>query len=223
MKSRRLRKNLRNFRSKRVDISKYVKDFYVENGLAYISCNVKGMDDIISNYSVKGYEWLNESFASFISGNANYIPSEYPIVLEICGGRFDNEQRKTIEKAVADHYALELGDAQMMYEKTRNKCLFLLSLALVFASCIWMILKGTASFGFNEAIYVLFWFSLWECANCFCFDRTDAIEERTAAARMASIKIVFSEVFKDEPVADAQAVLAEIFDEEPEEKSGQEE
>ncbi|MBR0131441.1 MAG: hypothetical protein IJM08_09075, partial [Firmicutes bacterium] len=60
--SRRLRQNLRQFSRKRVDVSKYIKDFYVENGLAYISCNVSGYYDIIDRYSVDGYEWLSEPF-----------------------------------------------------------------------------------------------------------------------------------------------------------------
>ena len=52
MLTRRMRRNLSHFRRKKVDISKYIKDYYVDNELAYISCNVDSYDDIIDHYSV---------------------------------------------------------------------------------------------------------------------------------------------------------------------------
>ena len=57
-KSRRQKQNLKNLSKKSVDVGKFVKDFYVEKGLAYISCNVNSYYDVIDRYSVKGYEWL---------------------------------------------------------------------------------------------------------------------------------------------------------------------
>ena len=80
-KSRRQIQNLRKLSRKNVDLGKFVKDFYVEKGLAYISCNVSGYNDIIDRYSVKGYEWVEESFARFVEENAIYIPPEYPLYL----------------------------------------------------------------------------------------------------------------------------------------------
>ena len=74
-KSRRQIQNLRKLSRKNVDLGKFVKDFYVEKGLAYISCNVSGYNDIIDRYSVKGYEWVEESFARFVEkGQKYYMP-----------------------------------------------------------------------------------------------------------------------------------------------------
>ena len=111
-KSRRLKENLKQFRRKSVDLDKFVKDFYVENGLAYISCNVNDYYDIIDKYSVDGYEWLNGSFTRFVEENANYVPTEYPIVLEICNHIFTKKQRDCIEETIADYYALKMGDVK---------------------------------------------------------------------------------------------------------------
>ncbi|MBR2546489.1 MAG: hypothetical protein IKE93_10040, partial [Erysipelotrichaceae bacterium] len=90
----RLEKNKKSFRKMKIDYYRYVKDFYLEDGLAYISCNVNDYNDIINPYSVEGYEWLNESFARFVESNAEYIPVEYPIVLEICGKNFSDQQKE---------------------------------------------------------------------------------------------------------------------------------
>ena len=189
-KSLRLRKNLKQFSKKRVDISKYVKDFYVDNGLAYISCNVKGYYDIIDPYSVKGYEWLNESFARFLESNAEYVPTEYPIVLEICGCKFTPEQKEKIEETIADYYALKMGDAQMIVEKNRNKSLVLGAFAFLCSGLLKFVTGIDIGF-LREAGTVIFWFFLWEFINCACFERRDLVEERVEAAQMASIKVTF--------------------------------
>ena len=41
-------------------------DFYIEKGTAYISAKVNSIDDIISKYSTKDYEWINPDFAHYI-------------------------------------------------------------------------------------------------------------------------------------------------------------
>ncbi|MBQ2217873.1 MAG: hypothetical protein II418_02940, partial [Firmicutes bacterium] len=132
-KSRRQIQNLRKLSRKNVDLGKFVKDFYVEKGLAYISCNVSGYNDIIDRYSVKGYEWVEESFARFVEENAIYIPPEYPIVLEICGHRFTEAQKTTIEETILDYYALKMGDVQMSIQANNRRILFMFLLVAIFA------------------------------------------------------------------------------------------
>lgn len=211
--SARLRKNLRKFSKKRVDVSKYVKDFYVENGLAYISCNVKGYYDIIDPYSVAGYEWLNDSFARFIETNAMYVPTEYPIVLEICGTSFSQEQKDVIEATIADYYALKLGDCQLVLEQNAKKSITLLVMGILFAILImkWgSVLDANAAL--SEASFIFYWLFLWEFVDYAWFERRDLISDRVDAAQMASIKVVYKPVFVDSPVADEETVLDEIFE-----------
>ena len=222
-KSIRLRKNLRNFRKKHVDVAKYVKDFYVDNGLAYISCNVKGYDDIIDPYSVRGYEWLNESFARFIESNAAYVPTEYPIVLEICNYRFTPKQQSVIEETISDYYALQQGDAQINLEKNNRKNLTLVLFILIGVAA--MILSASLRFEvIKESIIVFFWFALWDLLDSAIFERQELVETRVDAAQMANIKVLFKEVYYDAPVSTEkeQEILGEIFNEETEEEESDE-
>ncbi len=211
--SARLRKNLRHFSRKRVDVSKYVKDFYVENGLAYISCNVTGYGDIIDPYSVKDYEWLNDSFARFIESNATYVPTEYPIVLEICGTSFSQEQKDVIEATIADYYALKLGDCQLVLEENARKSWTLLIMGVLFALLI------NTGVGFlkivpalSEASFIFYWLFLWEFVDCAWFERRELVSARVDAAQMASIKVIFKPIFVDSPVPDETSVIEEIFE-----------
>lgn len=211
--SRRLRQNLKQFSQKRVDVSKYIKDFYVENGLAYISCNVSGYYDIIDRYSVDGYEWLSEPFTRFVETNAIYVPTEYPIVLEICGHHFSRREKQKIEEAVADYYALKMGDTQLALEANTSKSLILLIFGIIFTIILFMI-GNSLSDTMYEAIALFFWFFLWEFFDCAWFERRDLREAKTDAAQMASIKVIFKEVFTDDPVPDEEEILDEIFEEE---------
>ena len=215
-KSRRLRENLKKFSKKSVDLEKFVKDIYVDNGLAYISCNVHDYYDIIDRLSVDGYEWINGHFARFLEQNANYIPTEYPIVLEICGHRFTRQQQETIEATIADYYALKMGDTQMDLEKNKGRAIFLAVMAVVFAGFVYF------SSGFTghlisvlvEVVFILFWVFVWELADCLIFDRRDLLEARTEAAQLASLKVTFQLEFEDGPVTSSEekAIIREIFE-----------
>jgi len=215
-KSRRLRRNLKRFSEKSVDVAKFVRELYVDNGLAYISCSVGDYYDIIDKYSVDGYEWLNSEFTRFIEENANYVPTEYPIVLEICGKKFNKKQRENIEATIADYYALKMGDVQLALEKNRNKSIVLLTLGLVFALIIFLVNKTSISNVFTEAVLVFFWMFLWDFAETAWFDRNDLYESKVEAAQMASIKVTFQEEFEDGPVEpeEEKAILKEVFEDE---------
>ena len=216
-KSRRQKQNLKNLSKKSVDVGKFVKDFYVERGLAYISCNVSGYYDIIDRYSVKGYEWIEESFARFVEENAIYIPPEYPIVLEICGHRFTKEQQACIEATILDYYALKMGDVQMSMQGNRRRIVFLLGLMLLFAVFVYIAsqLPGLPR-PLAEAPFVLFWMALWDGAEMFFLDRQDLQQDKLEAAQLASMKVTFYEKFEDGPAEPevVQEFLEEIENEE---------
>ena len=54
------------FLRKRVDYDKAVKYYFIDKDVAYITCKVSGLDDIVSHYSVPGYELLNEDFSNYL-------------------------------------------------------------------------------------------------------------------------------------------------------------
>lgn len=213
-KSPRQRHNLKRFSKKRVDISKYVKDLYVDHGIAYISCNVQDYYDIIDRYSVEGYEWLNESFVRFVDENANYVPTEYPIILEICGHRFTRKQRECIEATIADYYALKMGDAQMALEKNTLRSAVLAALGALFAIPTWGVIQSGTRTTFSEAILVLFGFFIWEFLDCFWFARRPLVQAKIDASQVASLKVTFQEEFEDGPVEpdEEKKILKEIFE-----------
>lgn len=195
IRSARLRKNLRQLKKKKVEGEKYVKDFYIENDLAFITCNVKKFNDIIDPFSASGYEWPNKDFLYFIESNAQYIPVEYPIVLEINGKTFTEKEKNTIREAIHDYYALKMGDAQLAIGSNRRKALTLLITGFVSSLGVQLVNKISPGLPLREAIVMLFWLFLWEGLDCLILDGKDLKEKKTESAQMANITINF----KDEP------------------------
>ena len=195
IKSDRLRKNLRQLKKKKIENEKYVKDFYLENDLAFISCNVKKFNDIIDPFSTKDYEWPTQDFLHFIESNAQYIPVEYPIVLEINGKTFTEDEKKIIRETIHDYYALKMGDAQLEISANRRKSLSLLVIGLVSSVGVQLASKISSEVPLREAIVMLFWLFLWEGLDCLILDGKDLKNKKTEAAQMANITVTF----KDEP------------------------
>ena len=78
-------KNRRLFLKRDAKLAKRLKEDYIDNGIATLPCKVTGTDDMISRFSVPGYETLSSEFSDYIEASAGFIPPEYPIVLEISG------------------------------------------------------------------------------------------------------------------------------------------
>lgn len=200
----RLSRNKRNFSKMKVDYYRYVKDFYLEDGLAYISCNVNDYHDVISAYSVEGYEWLNEEFADFVESNSEYIPVEYPIVLEICGGAFSKEQQDTIVETIHDYYELKLGDKQLdLRNNTYRIVLFMVS-GIIVTGILLLAQKLSAAEFVSDMIVILVWFFIWELCGLILFDRQEIKEDKMAAAQLAAIEVRFKNVFEDIPLTESE-------------------
>ena len=211
----RKRRHIRTFQKQTTDYEHLVRKYYVdENGIAYISCNVKDYYDVIDRYSVKGYEWLNEEFVRFVEENANYIPPEYPILLDITGAYFTDEQKATIEKTIHMYYDLKLGDMQVEIRSSLHKmnllvCLSVLGLTLLVLSYTLPVPRII-----YEVATLFFWFFLWEAGDTLIYDHHDYVMQKTYVAQMKSMKVSFSSKFSDEPLDDetASAIMQEVFD-----------
>lgn len=192
-RDKRIKKRLKKYRNAQFDYSKYVKQFYVEDGNAYISCRVHSINDIISSLSIKGYEWINKDFANYIEENAYYIPVEYPIIIEICGHHFEPEEQELIIRVVKDYFGLKLGDKNIDLDINSEKSGLLLlfgfmSLGLVIMLSMYNVISLMMEIGF-----ISLWFFLWEFADLAIIDRYDLLSEKTDAGQLASMKIIFNE------------------------------
>lgn len=147
-------KNRRLFLKRDAKLDERLKTDVIDNGIATIPCRVTGMDEIISHYSVKGYETLSPEFSEYIESSAVYIPGEYPIVLEISGYNFSEEEQKMIRNTIHEDYLYKLGSVQK-----NNRKAFIVAAGML----VGMLLTGWLTFAIqgisNSIVEILYFFS----------------------------------------------------------------
>lgn len=203
-------KNRRLFLKRDAKLAKRLREDYIDNGIASLPCRVTGMDDIISHFSVPGFETLSPELSDYIESSAAYIPPEYPIVLEISGCRFSEEEQSIIRSTIREDYTYKLGAVQW-----ENRKQLMVALLMI----VGMLVTGFLTFGVKgitdtaiEIIYIFFWFFADIVACYFCLDGFENRKKRLLAGRLADMTVYFSEEYDDSAVTDedAQSVYEEL-------------
>ena len=190
-KTKKVLNNIKKFNKKKFNYNKYVKEFYVEKGIAHVYANVTSYDDIISRYSVKNYEVLNDDFINYLEQVTYYIPIVYPVVLSIEGCNFSLEEEKIIEEKVKEYFGLKLSDTTMNLKENRRKSLILLLVSFLTWSLLSLFNYFNIAEIFMEAYLVIIWFFLWTFAEFEFIDRPKLKYDKLDMAQLASMKIVF--------------------------------
>ena len=190
-KSKKFIKNLKRFRSAKFNYAKFVKKYYIEKGEAYISAKVNSIDDIISKYSTKDYEWINPEFASYIEESAYYIPLEESITIEICGGNFSEEEKDIIKRVIKDYFGLKLGDKFLDLDINKHKSFILFLFGIISLGVFAILSNFSIITAVNELLLLLFWFFLWEYADLGWLTRGNLRLEQIEAGQLSTAKIVF--------------------------------
>ena len=185
------RQNLQKYKSK-FDISKFIKEYYIDDdGYAYISANVDDIDDIISPYSVKGYDWINPDFADYVEESFYFIPIEEKVKLEICGGNFSDKQKARIEKVISSYYSLKLGDKELDLNQNRNRVISFIGIGLLILGLYFIFSLFAGETVAAEVIPIFFWTFLEGGMELVIYDRNDIMEAKMDAAQLANMKITF--------------------------------
>ena len=198
------------FEARKSHIDYRLKRDYIRNGIATLPCSISGYNDVINSYSVKGYETLNPEFVDYLKSAAEVTPPEYPLVLNIIGDCLSKEEQKTIEEVILDEFAYDLG----MVEKAekRHMHIFLGMFFGLLISGILLWLTQVLAEEPRELFFILFWFMGETLCDYIFLTGHDIRRDRTIAGRLASIKIVFSESFKEPEYteSDADRLYSEI-------------
>ena len=198
------------FESRKGHLEERIKRDYIRNGIATIPCRISDYSDVISTYSVKGYETLNPEFVDYLKSTAEVTPSECPVVLNIIGDCLSEEEKKTIETIIQDDFAYDLG----MVEKEENrhtKIFSFMSIGLIIAGILLWATETLAEEP-REVFFILFWFMGDTLCDYIFLTGHDLRRDRRLAGRLASIKVVFSDSYEeaDYTESDVDQLYSEI-------------
>ena len=204
IKRQRLNKaNILAYKRKRSDVEKRLEKEFLDHGIATIPCKVSGMEDIISSYSVPGYESLDSGFVEYLNSIIELIPEEYPIVLNIVGTKFTEKEQEIIRGTIEYDVAYDLGEAERE-SKNLLKMKVIMVVGTIITGIIIAIFDWWDSIS-TEIQYIFFWFFAYTLIEFIFIEGRDLRKQRLRAARRACISVVFSEEFDEADYSDKEA------------------
>ena len=172
-------------------ISRLNKDV-IRDGTAYLSCKIEGLDDVLSKFSIKGLEALNGEFKDELLSFVDCIPQEYPLVLEIHGPRFTEEEKKMITEAVISDADYLLGKTEA--ENRHHRKVFWGMVAGTVGSGVLLgVLKHFVDDVPLEFFYVLFWLFADALVRYLFIEFGEYKNDKIRAGRIASMEVEFVE------------------------------
>ena len=142
-----------------------------------------------------GYETLNPEFVDYLETTAEVTPPECPLVLNIIGDCLSQEEKKNIEEIIQDDFGYNLGIVEN--EEKRHKRIFIFMLIGLILSGIVLWLTESLADQPREVIVIMFYFMGDTLCDYIFLTGHDLRKERRLAGRLASVKVVFSDSYKD--------------------------
>jgi len=165
----------------------------MKDGIAYLPCRVDGLSDIISKFSVKNCDSLDGEFKDYILDFVDCIPEEYPIVLEICGPKFTEDEKKQIIELMASETDYLLGKTEA--ENRHHRIVFWwMAVGTIGSGILLALIKNVINDDIPlEFFYVLFWLFADAFVRYLFIENDDYKNEKIRAGRLASMKVEFVE------------------------------
>jgi len=183
-------KNLSSFRSTEFNYVENLDKQYMFQGAAHIEVQAASIDALLSPYSTANHPRLDQDLTDYINSEANRIPVEENIVIEISGGHFSDKDKKTLVDLLRLHYGFALAETEFELKLNARRCLKLLGFFAVTAA-VFFIMALRHDTVFIEIPAIAAWFSLWELFNSAWLDRGDLKLARIEAGQLASMTVHF--------------------------------
>lgn len=199
------------FLHRKSNVEARVQNAYIDHDMAVISCRVTDYYEVINHYSVPGWESLDPAFTKFLDENINYIPPEYPVVVEITGKKFTLQEQERIRAAIREDSLYALSDAEAEVEDNRRLFLYVLLGTIVGTGLILLAQRLTDVAA--EFFYVVYWFFADTLVRFLLQDRFELRQRRLLAGRKASVTVRFYEKFDPADYTDSEAkeLVSEIL------------
>ena len=171
---------------------RYEDSLVEDDGKAYINVDLTKVDTPFSIYSYD--KRVDSEIYAYIDSAAFFLRASVPVVINFDdGGRYSDELKDKIKKAVIRHYALEFEDR--MHEHRRRLAFGWLSF---FIGLIFLGLSVTLNFLledkvriFLEIITILSWVFVWQSIDIFFFAGHERRVDIYNSAQLAVAEVKF--------------------------------
>ena len=189
-----LEKNKRSsFYYKKSYLDRRLQKDVMEDGIAYVPCRVDGISDIISKFSTKDCESLDGEFVDYLLDFIDCIPEEYPVVLEVHGPKFTDEEKKLITETIESDTDYMLGKTEAE-NRHHRRVFFWMAVGTIGSGFLLAVIKKFISDEIPvEFFYVLFWLFADEFVRYLFIENSTYKDDKIRAGRIASMKVEFVE------------------------------
>ena len=189
-----LEKNKRSsFYYKKSYLDRRLQKEVMEDGIAYVPCRVDGISDIISKFSTKDCESLDGEFVDYLLDFIDCIPEEYPVVLEVHGPKFTDEEKKLITETIESDTDYMLGKTEAE-NRHHRRVFFWMAVGTIGSGFLLDVIKKFISDEIPvEFFYVLFWLFADEFVRYLFIENSTYKDDKIRAGRIASMKVEFVE------------------------------
>ena len=173
---------------------RYENSLVEDDGKAYINVDLTKVDSPFSIYSYDSR--VDQEIYDYIDSAAFFLRASVPVVINFDdGGRYTEELREKIRKAVIRHYALEFEDR--MHEHRRRIAFgwfsFIIGLLFLGASIVLNIFVEDKIRIFLEIITILSWVFIWQSVDIFFFAGHERRIDIYNSAQLAVAEVKFGE------------------------------
>ena len=189
-----MKKNKRSsFYYKKSYLDRRLQKDVMEDGIAYIPCRIDGISDIISKFSTKDCESLDGEFVDYLLDFIDCIPEEYPVVLEVHGPKFTDEEKKLITETIESDTDYMLGKTEAE-NRHHRRVFFWMAVGTIGSGFLLAVIKKFISDEIPiEFFYVLFWLFADEFVRYLFIENSTYKDDKIRAGRIASMKVEFVE------------------------------
>ena len=181
------------FYNKKSHLERALQKDVVRDGIAYIPCRIDGLSDIISKFSIEGYESLDGEFVDYLLNFVEGIPAEHPVVLEIHGPNFSDEEKNRITEIIMSEADYLLGKTEAQ-NRHHRKVFWWMAVGTIGSGILLALIKKIISEDIPiEFFYVLFWLFGDAFVRYLFIENSDYKDDKIRAGRLASMKVEFVE------------------------------
>lgn len=182
---------LKKYQKKKFEQFKKINELKISDNEAHILIKINDISEIISKNSVKYNEMLELSFIELIDRKVNYMPLDYPMVLEIQNKTLSSEEKILIRKLIKNYYSLKLAEKEMDLKQLKRKINFFLIFGIIVFAIFALLYSQTDFPIITEILSFIGSFSLWESAELKIFEQDTLNEDIIKYKHLSKIRIVF--------------------------------
>lgn len=183
--------NKREFYSKKSNLDSRVKKHFLEDDKAILPCRITDYYDVISKYSMSGYETLNPEFVGYITDVVRFIPAEYKLVIRFSGAKLTEDEKASIKATLREDAMYELGAVEEEKKELR-KSLILNIIGLILLGTFLTVVDKLTGMP-REFLYIFFWFFADVVISYILYGKRNIVNKHILAGRMASIEVEIKE------------------------------